>query len=246
MSAYIRFLPRYMGSKIRWLKYLEQYKGRDFVEFFAGSASISANLAKRAVLNDLDPILHKYFCGYADQPVLGSFSDDDFYRVREQPDWLMHLYYLQRMVFSGVYNYNKCGLYNGPLRDEYLCRTIDLSSDIRRSIARFVELDPVISNFDYADILIPDDPDVAVLDPPYEGKQAGYNKRTDFDYDQYWVFVQECIERFQVVIVFDTTANLRAHGFSDVFTKNTRVCGHHTGDVEGVYVHDKRNCSSVG
>ncbi len=39
----IKFLPSYVGSKACWVGKLGRYGGRDFVEFFAGSAVLSAN-----------------------------------------------------------------------------------------------------------------------------------------------------------------------------------------------------------
>ena len=102
-----KFLPSYVGSKAYWVSRLEQYKGRDFVEFFAGSAVISASLANRTVLNDLDPFLHRYFREYESQPIVGTFTDRDYFAKRSQGDWYRHLYYLQKMSFSGLYRWSR-------------------------------------------------------------------------------------------------------------------------------------------
>lgn len=53
----VKFLPSYVGSKRHWVSRLAQFKGMDFVELFAGSAILSANLAKTALLNDRDPVV---------------------------------------------------------------------------------------------------------------------------------------------------------------------------------------------
>ena len=102
MSNLTKFLPSYVGSKACWVKALEQYRGRDFVEFFAGSGVISANLANRAVLNDNDPFLHRYFRQYESQPIVETFTNRNYFTKRRQKSWYRWLYYLQKMSFSGV------------------------------------------------------------------------------------------------------------------------------------------------
>jgi adenine-specific DNA methylase len=54
----VKFLPSYVGSKAYWISYLNSYHDMDFVELFAGSSVLSANLAKTALLNDIDPYVY--------------------------------------------------------------------------------------------------------------------------------------------------------------------------------------------
>jgi len=234
-----RFLPSYVGSKAYWVKKgLGQYKGRDFVEFFAGSAVISANLANRAVLNDLDPFLHRYFREYESQPIVETFTYSDYYAKRSQGDWYRWLYYLQKMSFSGVYRWSRNG-YNVPIKRDYKeSGAVHLKDDIEQSIDRFRALGPALHDLDYLDVPMPENPDVAVLDPPYQSKKAAYNA-PGFDYDQYWEFVRRCMDSFRVVIVFDWDKNmdkrLPGHSYK---TRKMRVNGKHKGATEAMCVID--------
>jgi len=232
-----KFLPAYVGSKACWVEKLEQYRGRDFVEFFAGSAAISASLANRAVLNDSDPFLHRYFREYEYQPIMETFTDKDFFAKRFQVDWCRYLYYLQKMSFSGIYRCNQKGLYNAPIRATCKSNAVHLKDDVERSIERFNALNPSLHNLDYTDVPIPENPDVAVLDPPYESKQAAYNSAS-FDYGRYWDFVHKCLDMFRVVIIFDCDVNMRAHGFHDYDTRKMRVNGKHKGSLEAMCIID--------
>jgi len=232
-----KFLPAYVGSKACWVEKLEQYRGRDFVEFFAGSAAISASLANHAVLNDSDPFLHRYFQEYEHQPIVETFTDRDFFAKRFQDDWYRYLYYLQKMSFSGIYRCNKKGLYNAPIRSTCKSNAVHLKDDIEQSIERFKALNPSLHNLDYSDVPIPENPDVAVLDPPYESKQAAYNSAS-FDYERYWDFVHKCIDVFRVVIIFDCDVNMRAHGFRNYDTRKMRVNGKHKGALEAMCIID--------
>ncbi len=231
-----KFLPSYVGSKAYWVSRLKQYKGRDFVEFFAGSAVISANLANRAVLNDLDPFLHRYFREYESQPIVETFTDRDYFAKRSQGDWYRHLYYLQKMSFSGLYRWSRNG-YNVPIKQDYKPGAVHLKDEVERSIERFKALNPSLHNLDYSDVPIPENPDVAVLDPPYESKQAPYNT-ADFDYKQYWKFVRRCMDSFRVVIIFDCDVNMRARGFHNYDTRKMRVNGKHKGALEAMCIID--------
>ena len=237
MSELIKFLPSYVGSKAYWVKALERYRGRSFVEFFAGSAVLSANLAGRAVLNDSDPFLHKYFLEYESQPVVETFTDADYFARRTQEDWWRWLYYLQKMCFSGVYRHSKNG-YNVPIKPEYKSKPARLKGDIERSINRFRELDPVLLDLNYLNVPMPWRPDIAILDPPYESKKAAYNA-PPFDYGQYWDFVHRCIGLFRVVIVFDWDRNMRKHLPGRSYeTRNMRVNGKYEGAKEAMCVID--------
>jgi len=237
LSELIKFLPSYVGSKAYWVKALERYRGRSFVEFFAGSAVLSANLAGRAVLNDSDPFLHKYFLEYESQPVVETFTDADYFARRTQEDWWRWLYYLQKMCFSGVYRHSKNG-YNVPIKPEYKSKPARLKGDIERSINRFRELDPVLLDLNYLNVPMPWRPDIAILDPPYESKKAAYNA-PPFDYGQYWDFGHRCIGLFRVVIVFDWDRNMRKHLPGRSYeTRNMRVNGKYEGAKEAMCVID--------
>ena len=232
-----KFLPSYVGSKACWVEKLEPYRGRDFVEFFAGSAALSANLANRAVLNDLDPFLHRYFRQYEAQPIVETFTDRDYFAKRSQGDWYRHLYYLQKMCFSGVNRWSKNG-YNVAIKRDYKSKAVHLKDEVERSIERFKALNPSLHNLDYSDVPIPENPDVAVLDPPYEFKQAAYNA-PGFDYEQYWKFVHRCTDSFRVVIVFDWDANMRARlPGRDYDTRKMRVNGKYKGALEAMCIID--------
>ena len=65
----IRFLPSYVGSKRHWLPALDQFRGRPFVELFAGSAVLSANLASRALLVDSAPVVARILSRFPEQIV---------------------------------------------------------------------------------------------------------------------------------------------------------------------------------
>ena len=159
-----KFLPAYVGSKACWVEKLEQYRGRDFVEFFAGSAAISANLANRAVLNDIDPFLHKYFRQYESQPVVETFTDKDYFAKRPNKNWYRWLYYLQKMSFSGVYRWSKNG-YNVPIKRDYKSGSMHLKDEVEQSIDRFGALSPSLHNLDYEDVPMPENPDARFSTP---------------------------------------------------------------------------------
>jgi site-specific DNA-adenine methylase len=231
----VKFLPSYVGSKACWIGKLEQYRGRDFVEFFAGSGVISANLASQATLNDSDPFLHAYFRQYESQPIVKAFTGRGYFAKRSRRDWWRWLYYLQKMSFSGVYRWSKNG-YNVPIKPEYKSKPVRLGDELERSIARFKELGPTLHNLDYLDVPMPDDPDIAVLDPPYQFKAATWNAPS-LDFARYWEFVHKCVDVFKVVIVFDWEENMRAHlpGRS-YLTRKMRVNGARAGALEAMCV----------
>ncbi len=206
------------------------------MEFFAGSAAISANLANRAVLNDLDPFLYRYFRQYESQPIVETFTNRDYFAKRFQADWYRHLYYLQKMSFSGLYRWSRNG-YNVALKRDYKSKAVHLKDEIEQSIERFKALKPSLHNLDYLKVPIPEKPDIAVLDPPYESKQAAYNS-APFDYKRYWEFVHECIDVFRVVIIFDCDVNMRTHGFHNYDTRKMVVNGKYKGALEAMCIID--------
>lgn len=240
MPSLTKFLPSYVGSKACWVGKLERYRGRDFVEFFAGSAVISASLAGRAVLNDSDPFLYRYFRQYESQPVVETFTDRNYFAKRRQKNWYRWLYYLQKMSFSGVYRWSRNG-YNVPIKGDYKPGAVHLKDDIERSIERFVSLAPALHKLDYAAVPMPENPDIAVLDPPYESKQAAYNM-PPFDYGQYWEFVRRCVDSFRVVIVFDWDRNMDEHLPGRSYdTRKMRVNGKYKGATEAMCVIDNED-----
>jgi len=234
----VKFLPSYVGSKACWVEKLGRYRGRDFVEFFAGSAVLSANLARRTVLNDLDPFLHRYFREYERQPLVETFTAEDYFEKRPLEDWHRWLYYLQKMSFSGVYRHSRNG-YNVPIKSDYKPDGfVRVKDELERSIARFRELAPTLHSLDYADVPLPEMLDVAILDPPYQSKKAAYNAAS-FDYERYWDFVRGCIDSFKVVIVFDWDKNMdeRLPG-RNYDTRKMRVNGKYKGATEAMCVID--------
>lgn len=158
-----RFLPSFVGSKADWVGKLERYRGRDFVEFFAGSAAISANLANRAVLNDVDEFLYKYFKQYESQPIVATFTDKGYFARRSQKTWYRYLYYLQKMSFSGVYRWGRNG-YNVAIKKDYKpAGAVRLKDEVERSIERFTALNPTLYKLNYWEVPFPEKPDIAVL-----------------------------------------------------------------------------------
>lgn len=233
----VKFLPSYVGSKACWIGKLEQYRGRDFVEFFAGSGVISANLASQATLNDSDPFLHAYFRQYESQPIVKAFTGRGYFAKRSRSDWWKWLYYLQKMSFSGVYRWGRNG-YNVPIKPEYKSKPVRLADEIERSIGRFKSLSPSLHNLDYLDVPMPENPDVAVLDPPYQFKQKTWSAPS-IDYEQYWGFVRRCMDSFRVVIVFDWEENMRERLPDRAYdTRKMRVNGARKGALEAMCVVD--------
>jgi 16S rRNA G966 N2-methylase RsmD len=236
-----RFLPSYVGSKRFWLPTLDRPRGRPFVEMFAGSAVLSANLASRALLVDLDPVVARILARFPEQIVPETFTRDDFYRVHSAPDWWRHVCALQSMSFSGVFRYSKNG-YNvsakgGPVSAKNKVNEFHLQQQFELALTRWKELDPIVHNGSYlnitdADISTLGEDVVVVLDPPYENSKAAYNSAT-FDYDVYWRRVTEPAAKFSVII-FDRAANIEARGYPVTGTRKMRVNGARPGDVEAM------------
>jgi len=85
---------------------------------------------------------------------------------------------------------------------------------------------------------MPDDPDVAVLDPPYQFKQKTWSA-PGIDYEQYWGFVHKCAGLFRVIIVFDWEENMRARLPGRAYqTRKMRVNGARRGATEAMCVID--------
>lgn len=236
-SNLIKFLPSYVGSKAYWVDYLLPYKGKDFVELFSGSAVLSANLAKSAILNDLDPIIFKIFSNYSSLINKSNFTDKDYYKYRSQNDWWKYIYCLQKMSFSGVFRYSKNG-FNVPMKSNFLNSSIDISEEFKIAQKRFKDLNPTVLNISYKDIDLKDlKGKVVVLDPPYEGSKAAYN--TTFDYKEYWDFVKKVSKIADTVILFDSKKNIEKAGYEVLATRKMRVNGSRAGDVEAIAIIGK-------
>lgn len=244
-SSPIRFLPSYVGSKLHWVDKLSQLSGRPFAELFAGSSVLSANLASRALLVDLDPMLSRILARFDEQIVpQGPFTREDFFAVRKHDDWWRHAFCLQAMSFSGVFRYSKNG-YNVPHKGGGRAgepgrapryEALELRPLYDQALARWRELAPTVRQASYLDISSEDiaalgDDVVVVLDPPYEGSKASYNAA--FDYDAYWARAAELAQRFDVVL-FDTAENLSRAGYTVSATRKMRVNGGRPGAVEAV------------
>jgi site-specific DNA-adenine methylase len=240
----IKFLPSYVGSKSYWVDFLLPYKNEDFVELFSGSAVLSANLAKTAILNDLDPFVYKIFSNYNNLIVPEIFTKEDYFSVRVKEDWWKYIYCLQKMSFSGVFRYSKNG-YNVPIKKNHL--EISIRKDFEESLKRFNELNPKIYNKSYDEISDKDIKDkVLVLDPPYEKKQASYNttkQGSGFDYKKYWNYVNRISKVSKTTIIFDTKNNIEKNlNVKISYTRKMRVNGKHEGDLEAMYILGENRC----
>jgi len=254
MGELIRFLPSYVGSKRAWVPYLQEFAGRPFVEMFAGSAVLSANLATKALLVDLDPIVATILSRFDEQIVPESFTREDYYRVRFEPDWWQHAYCLQSMSFSGVFRYSKRG-YNVPAKggadpEKNKVNVFHNQPSYERALLRWNELQPDVRQSSYLDITDDEiaalgDDVIIVLDPPYEGSQAAYNavvgtgeasvNNNEFDFNAYWERVEQLRQKFDIIL-FDRKDNIERHGYHVDAVRKMRVNGARPGDVEAMSV----------
>ncbi len=230
----IRFLPSFVGSKKHWVSRLEPLiAGQPVIEYFCGSAVLSANLASNAILNDADPMLALALRRFDEQIVPEVFSEEDYYRVRSEPNWWRYLFCLQRMSFSGVFRYSKNG-YNVPVKKGI--GSVSIQEEYNSALERWRKLNPVVFNTNYAHIgHYAADGRVAILDPPYEGSQASYNEK--FSYGAYWNFVDGLKHRAKAIVIFDRLVNLESRGIVPLATRSMRVTGHYDGDVEAIGIY---------
>lgn len=231
----VKFLPSYVGSKAYWVERLRNYQGQDFVEVFSGSSVLSANLAKSAILNDLDPIVYKIFSNYEKLIVPAEFTIDDYFRTRKLTDWWKHVYCLQKMSFSGVFRYSKNG-FNVPPKGNFKENgKITVLEEFKKAKKRFKELNPTVLNLSYDKIPFEHfEGKVVIFDPPYEGSKAAYNK--EFDYDSYWKFVKKVSKVAKTVIIFDAQRNIEKAGYKVLETRQMRVNGARAGDIEAMAI----------
>lgn len=234
-ESLIKFLPSYVGSKAYWVDKLSAYKGKEFVEVFSGSAVLSANLAKSAILNDADPIIYKIFSKYNSLVVPDKFTIKDYFKYRQAKDWWKHVYCLQKMSFSGVFRYSKNG-FNVPPKANFKNKgVVKVKDEFKKAKKRFKELNPEILNLSYNQISLDKFKDkVVIFDPPYENSKAAYNK--SFNYKTYWDFVKEVAKVAETVIIFDTKSNIEKAGYKVLQTRKMRVNGSRPGDIEAMAI----------
>lgn len=184
------------------------------VELFAGSAVISANLASTALLVDLDKHLTTVLRNYDHLFVPETFTAEQYDRARAGTgDWWRSAYYLSAMARGGIWRHSARSGFNVQARND---STRSMRDTYERNLARWQELKPVVRHGSYLDLSIDDigcfhDNPLIVLDPPYEGTTAAYNRDT-FDYSAYWQHVATLGEHFDLLI-FDLTENLARAGY---------------------------------
>jgi hypothetical protein len=170
---------------------------------------------------------------FDEQIVPEVFTEEDYFRVRGEPDWWRYLYCLQRMSFSGVFRYSKNG-YNVPAKKGI--ESISVQKEYNLALERWRTLNPVVFNTNYANIgHYAADGRVVILDPPYEGSQASYN--AEFSYGAYWNFVDSLKHRAKAIVIFDRLVNLESRGIVPLATRSMRVTGHYDGDVEAIGIY---------
>lgn len=234
-QAPFKFFSGYVGSKRAWIDKLRELKGLNFVELFAGSAALSANLAGTAVFNDSDEYVTKILANFDQQKVTNAFDEDEYKKVRMQNDWWKYAFCLQKMAFSGVFRYSKNG-YNVPAKPKGTVKMDKIEEEYAYSLTRWKELNPKVVNGSYLDVpleLIENA--VVILDPPYAGSKAAYNTKP-FDYGKYWEFVEEVKTKVLVLIVFDRKENLQRRGLPVFMERKMRVNGARQGDIEAMSI----------
>lgn len=229
----VKFLPSFVGGKGFWIQRLKDLglEGQQFVEFFAGSAVITANLSSNSILVDIDPMLCQILRRFDEQIVPHIFTDVDYFAKRSEVDWWKFAYCLQRMSFSGVFRYSGRG-YNVPIKKGI--KPIEVRSSYLEALDRWKEINPVVICDSYLNLPISVCRDrVAIFDPPYKGSKAHYNNG-GMDYDDYWRRVEEATKVAAAVVVFDRAENLEARGYPLMGVRSMKVTGHYAGDVEAM------------
>lgn len=229
-----KILPSYVGSKSYWVSKLqEKYKNRNFIELFCGSAVLSINLAKKAILNDADKYVYLILKHFDEQIVNDVFTKQDYLTVRLKDDWWKYAYCLQKMSFSGVFRYSKNGYNVPPKNIDKIC----VKDDYIKNLERWKTLEPLVYNLNYYELtekIFENKDYVLILDPPYENSKASY-VNNQFDYQLYWEWVRLNENICKTIIVFDHIENLP---FKPIDTKKNRVNGAKMGNVEGYFVFE--------
>lgn len=242
----LRLLPSYAGSKSHWIHRLGHLQGRNIVELFAGTGSISMNYADQALLVELDPQLARILSRYDELIVPEVFTRDDYYAVRGRDDWWRYAYSLSAMAFSGLFRYSDRGFNAthkgggaGKPGTSPRHEAMRLRPEFERALGRWRELSPTVVHGSYADITdaqieaVGERP-LVILDPPYEGTRTPYNdKHGGFDYTAYWHRASDLAERFDV-IVFDTAGNLERAGYPVHGTRTMKMNGARAAEAEAV------------
>lgn len=229
------FFPSFVGSKKQWIHTLNEFRGKPFVEPFCGSAILSANLAGTARLSDSDPYVAQILSRFDEQIVPELFTEEDYLRVRKNPDWWKYAFCLQAMSFSGVFRYSKNG-YNVPIKKGL--KAVKMRERYLRSLQKWKHLAPTIVNDSYLHTSFRSLRDaVVVLDPPYQGSKASYN-HFEFDYEQYWDWVTAIRKLPKAIIIFDRERNLKLREIPSISSRKMRVNGKHKGDVEKMAIFD--------
>lgn len=241
MTDIIR-LFNYVGSKSFWIKHLQKYKGLDFVELFAGSAILSINLAKTAVLNDYDSIVYRILKEFDQQIVPEIFTQEDYFRVRKNPDWYKYSACLTRMSFSNVFRYSKNG-FNVPVRKTL--SEIKIKSEYDKAVERWKELSPTVLNLSFDQIskkYILGENKIIISDPPYEESVASYCK-SSFDYDLYWKIIKGITKKIdtkeiKALILFDYDFNITKQNIPIAATRSMCVNGKYKTNQEAIAIYE--------
>lgn len=229
-----KFLPSYVGSKKYWIDFLSNYKDGDFVELFSGSAVLSANLAKTAILNDVDIKVYQILSNFDGMIVPEIFTQEDYFKFRGSEDWWKYSYCFQKMSFSGVFRYSKNG-YNVPVKKHI--KEIKIRDEYLVDLERWKILNPTVYNLSYNEIetnLLQNK--IVISDPPYEGSKASYNNK--FNYEQYWNYINDIKDICKTLIIFDRKINLEKQNISVLNTRKMRVNGAYPGDIEAIAIYE--------
>ena len=132
-----KLLPVWQGSKSYWVKKLQHYYGRDFVELFAGSAVLSINLGKTAILNDYDEMIYKILSKYDQLIVPEYFTRDDYLRVCKEPDWWKYAFCIMKYAFSGIFRYSDNGF---NVAAKPIVKEIRFQSEYRNVLEKWKEI----------------------------------------------------------------------------------------------------------
>jgi DNA adenine methylase len=175
---------RWAGSKRslipRLLTFFPQSFGR-YIEPFAGSACVFFAISpSRAVLNDNNPGLIRFYRDIRDQPqeVYAAFrkiarDDRTYYRMRQVYNELpasfersVLFYYLNRNCFNGIFRTNIRGEFNVPFADRRVAAypTIDEVLSASRLLRRSRL---ICGDFETACLKHAEAGDFVYLDPPY-------------------------------------------------------------------------------
>lgn len=224
----------FVGSKQYWLSRLpDQLKNQDYIEPFCGSAAISINFAKTAILNDIDPMICKIISNFDKLEVPEVFTSQDYFIKRKDPEWWKYVYPMQSMCFSGVFRYSKNG-YNVPIKKN--CKEVKVRKNYEEALARWKELRPVVTNRSYLDIPKEEfENRIVLLDPPYQNSKANYNS-SNFNYLDYWNFVDNLQNFARTILLFDRLSNLQNKNIPIAATRKMRVNGKRPGDVEALAI----------